>query len=199
MHQYACFSHDRVRVGRYIGAASVLGVSFASRFFDFFSSYSGWEFFSKISLTSGAIYFLLHFLFEKVLWRFSFFEVPNVSGVWDVSGKTLNEDGSTRYEWAAVIKIKQDWQKISICLDASKSKSESVTAIINKKNGPVDGWRVSYGYLNEPKIGDIHELNMHRGYCEVDFDSSVSIGDASYFNSSGRRTFGNMRWVRRKG
>lgn len=53
-----------------------------------------------------------------------------------------------------------------------------------------------YSYRNEPAIGQ-KELNPHVGYCELNFDESVTKADGDYFNNKGRTTFGRMALTRK--
>lgn len=196
MHDYAIFDHDRSRVGRWLGVAAVLLAGGIAQLLSYAQDASGFTAFTKATITTGAAYFGLHFLFNKFLWKLPFFNIPDISGKWLIEGKTLEEDGSTRWDWSAEVGIEQDWKTILIHLKTSKSQSYSYTASISKRHGPVGGWQLNYSYRNEPEINQIHELSAHKGYCEVQLDSALTHGTASYFNSGGRRTFGTMKFSR---
>lgn len=60
---------------------------------------------------------------------------------------------------------------------------------------PGHGFRVIYGYTNEPKHID-GELKSHRGMCEVVFSPDLTRGEGTYFNDHQRRTVGTMVWTR---
>lgn len=107
-------------------------------------------------------------------------------------GQTLNEDGGVKYNWDADINIEQNWKEIIVTLKTKNSQSYSQTATIEKRHG-FGGWLLSYSYKNEPKTEQYHELNAHKGYCQIEFDKDITKGDASYFNNNGRRTFGIMQ------
>lgn len=190
MHDYAVFGHDRTTVGRWLGVTSIILSGGIAQLFALANEITGFDAFTKASITTGLIYFTLHWAFNKWIWRLTFFEVPNINGTWDIVGRTLNEDGSTRYNWSGTIGIEQNWKQILINLNTGNSQSDSYTATLSKRNGPTGGWRLSYSYRNEPELEQIHELNPHKGYCEIDFNKELTIGKASYFNSAGRRTFG---------
>ncbi|WP_445117125.1 hypothetical protein [Acinetobacter sp. WZC-1] len=66
----------------------------------------------------------------------------------------------------------------------------SVSTNLVAIHGPTGGWLLSYSYRNEPELEKSYELNSHKGYCEIEFDKELKLGKASYFNNSGRRTFG---------
>ncbi|WP_375162330.1 Cap15 family cyclic dinucleotide receptor domain-containing protein [Vibrio harveyi] len=115
-----------------------------------------------------------------------------MNGVWKVKGTTLDEDGNAKFEWDAEIDIEQTWEKMVVCLKTSQSASESYTATLAKANGTRGGWLLSYSYSNNPNVDQYHELNSHKGYCEILLDKELKVGSAAYFNSNGRRTFGKM-------
>ena len=196
MHDYAIFGHDRAAIGRWLGLSSILLAGGVAQIFVWMHSLTGFEAFAKASITTGVIYFLLHWIFNKCVWKIPFFEIPNINGKWILNGQTLNDDGSTRYDWNGTIGIEQDWKSILIHLQTEKSQSKSYTATLSKKYGPTGGWLLSYSYKNEPELEHSHELNSHKGYCEIEFNIPLNIGKASYFNSAGRKTFGIMNLKR---
>ena len=154
------------------------------------SNLTGLDAFTKATITTGLVYLALHWLFNKWIWKVPFFEIPDISGEWKITGQTLNDDGSTKYDWNGVIGIEQTWKCILIHLRTPKSQSMSYTATLSRRYGPTGGWLLSYSYKNEPELEKAHELNSHKGYCEIEFDKELKYGKASYFNSSGRKTFG---------
>lgn len=199
MHEYAVFGHDRSSIGRWIGTAATIASGIIAQLLSWLNEISGWEAFTKATITTGAIYFALHYLFNKYAWRLLKKEIPDLSGKWEATGQTLNDDGSVRYNWTSEIGIEQDWKKILIHQKTQHSQSNSYTATILKKHGPTGGWLLSYSYKNEPELSMTHELNAHKGFCEIDIDSNLVQAKASYFNSGGRKTFGTIELKRSKG
>ncbi|PCF93875.1 pancortin-3 [Vreelandella nigrificans] len=198
MHDYAVFGHDRSAIGRWLGFISIALSGGIAQLLAIASNLSGIDAFTKATITTGIVYFFLHWIFNKWVWKVSFFEVPNINGTWELKGKTLNEDGTTKYDWEGSIGIEQTWKNIQIHLKTKKSQSESYTATLSRRFGPTGGWLLSYSYKNEPEIEQSHELNSHKGYCEVEFNKELTVGKASYFNSAGRKTFGVMNLRRVK-
>lgn len=192
MHEYAIFGHDRASIGRWLGIISLALAGGFTQLISWGYEQTGFEVFTKATITTGAIYYALHMLVNKIIWRRYFSEVPNLNGEWRVIGATLDEEGNTKYNWEASIGIEQTWEKICIHLRTSESQSQSYTANLLKKHGPTGGWLLSYSYKNEPEIEQSHQLNSHKGYCEIDFNNLLTTGKANYFNSGGRRTFGIM-------
>ncbi|MDN3403249.1 MULTISPECIES: pancortin-3 [unclassified Pseudoalteromonas] len=192
MHDYAVFGHDRSTIGRWLGFISIALSGGVAQLLAIASNLSGIEAFTKATITTGVVYFLLHWIFNKWVWKISFFEVPNLNGEWELKGQTLNDDGTTKFDWEGSIGIEQTWKNIQVHLKTKNSQSESYTATLSKRFGPTGGWLLSYSYKNEPEIEQSHELNSHKGYCEVEFNKELTVGKASYFNSAGRKTFGVM-------
>lgn len=193
MHDYAVFGHDRVVIGRWLGFASIVLAGGIAQLLTFANQLTGWSAFTKATITTGLIYVGLHWIFNKWVWKIPLFEIPDLNGKWLLSGQTLQEDGSVKYYWDGEIGIEQNWKQILIHMKTQNSQSNSYTATLSKRYGPTGGWLLSYSYKNEPEIEQSHELNPHKGYCEIEIDKNLTIGKASYFNSRGRRTFGVMK------
>ena len=197
MHDYAIFGHDRAAIGRWLGFGAIVISGGIAQLLTMANNLTGLDAFTKVTITTGLIYFTLHWLFNKWAWRITFFEIPDLNGSWEVKSKTLEEDGSTRFKWEGELGVEQDWKKVALHLKTSKSQSNSYTATLSKRYGPTGGWLLSYSYRNEPELEQQHELNSHKGYCEIEFDKELTVGRASYFNSAGRRTFGVMDLTRK--
>ena len=192
MHDYAVFGHDRAAVGRWLGVAAIILAGGIAQLCGYANSLTGTDVFTKATLTTGAVYFALHWLFNKIIWKFNCLDIPDLNGKWKVAGQSLNDDGTTRYNWDGEIAIEQTWKMICIHLKTTNSQSQSYTSSISKRFGPTGGWLLSYSYRNEPELEQSHELNSHKGYCEIEFDNTFNKGKASYFNSGGRKTYGVM-------
>ena len=199
MHDYAIFGHDRVAIGRWLGVGSILVAGGLSQVLTLAGSLTGWEAFGKATITTGLIYFALHWLFNKWVWKFKLLEIPDVSGEWSVVGRTLDEFGGVRWNWKGEIGIAQDWKQILIHLKTETSQSWSYTATFSKRNGPLGGWLLSYSYSNDPEAESSHELSPHKGYCEAELNKDLTAGKIRYFNHAGRNTFGVIEIKRKVG
>lgn len=197
MHDYAIFGHDRAAIGRWLGVASIVVAGTISQLLANMYGWTGIEAIGKATVTTAATYFILHWIFNNYAWKLPFFKIPDLAGTWNIKGKTLTEDGGTKYDWEADIAIEQTWKDITICLKSPNSKSYSQTATLEKRHG-FGGWLLSYSYTNEPATEQYHELNAHKGYCQIEFNKELTKGDASYFNNNGRRTFGIMQLEKAK-
>lgn len=196
MHDYAVFGHDRAAIGRWLGLVSIMLAGGLAQLLAWANSLTGIDAFTKATITTGIVYFALHWVFNKWVWKIPFFEIPDLNGKWKINGQTLEEDGGVKYEWSGEIGIEQNWKQTLIHLKTKNSQSNSYTATLSKRHGPTGGWLLSYSYRNEPELEQSHELSAHKGYCEIELDKSLKTGRASYFNSGGRRTFGIMTLTR---
>jgi hypothetical protein len=192
MHDYAIFGHDRSMIGRWIGFTSIILSGVITNLWIYAQSLTGWEAATKGGLTVGAIYFILNWAFNIIIWKIPVFKIPDLNGCWKINGITLDEDGSTKFNWSGTIGIEQNWKSILVHLKTATSQSKSYTATLSKRYGPIGGWLLSYSYRNEPELKESHELSAHKGYCEIEFDKKLLEGKAAYFNSGGRRTFGEI-------
>lgn len=193
MHDYAIFNHNRASIGRWLGVIALMLSGAITQCLVYVYSLTQVEAIAHTTITIGAIYFGLHWIFNNVVWKkISQFGIPNLNGKWEVQGKTLNEDGTTKFDWDGIIGIEQTWEKIAIHQQTETSQSHSYTATIEKING-LGGWLLSYSYGNDPYLEQQHELQSHKGYCQIQFDKKLKTARANYFNRQGRQTYGTMQ------
>jgi hypothetical protein len=203
-HEYSIVGHNRASIGRYLGALAALVASLVAAatisLVQVLNNYGFPAWTHKIvmvSLTGGIAYTAAHWLFNRFGWRFlSFFsQVPHIGGSWICSGRTINMDGETQFEWSAKITISQNWEKIRVRSETSTSASNSVSAALIPE--PDGCWMLMYSYRNEPCVGE-PELRPHVGYCELRFDKELNSADGDYFNAKGRGSFGRMSLKKEK-
>lgn len=103
MHDYAIFGHSRATIGRWLGVSSVILTGSVSSLLVWLYEATNIEAFATAIITPAIIYFVLHYCFDRFGWKIPFFSIPNISGIWSVKGETLNEDGSTKYNWVALL------------------------------------------------------------------------------------------------
>ncbi|WP_290570011.1 hypothetical protein [Idiomarina sp.] len=116
MHDYAVFGHDRAAIGRWLGVTSIVTAGGIAQLLAIASNLSGIDAFTRATITTGIIYFALHWIFNKWIWKVYFFNVPDIGGTWEVIGQTLNDDGSSKHDWNGVIGVEQTWKTISLHL-----------------------------------------------------------------------------------
>ena len=149
-------------------------------------------------LGAGAVFGALYWILNKWAWKWPgiglILKVPNISGVWECSGTTINSDGSTRHEWTAKVIIIQSWDKLRIRLTTETSGSSSICAALAQDS--VDGFVLLYHYRNDPRA-DAVSLASHTGCSVMIIATDLKSATGDYFNGRGRTTFGTMNWNKR--
>lgn len=146
---------------------------------------------------AGAVYLAVYWAFDRHVWKLGWvakaLKLPNLAGVWVCKGRSLAPDGNVTHRWDGTVQITQSWDRLKIRLTTNKSRSESIAAaLFSAEDG---GHRVMYHYINTPNV-DQPELNIHRGFAEITFDSRCAVAAGEYFNGQGRFTFGTFSWSR---
>jgi len=92
-------------------------------------------------------YGLLYLLFDAHIWRFAaklgLVSVPNLNGLW--SGTLISSHDGHRSEHGVYVTIKQTWSRMSIILEAEKSRSHSVVIGLATENQTLP--RLVYNYV----------------------------------------------------
>lgn len=199
-HEYAIIGHKRAEIGRWLGFASVLLAPILTSVFTWASSLpllttSIQTKMVAFTISTGVVYAALYWLFNRYVWRWlnSVLGIPDLSGIWSVTGRSLTLEGELKFEWSGTLKISQKWDRIAIELKTDQSGSFSETAsVLLKHDGAA---KLSYSYQNHPKAGE-PELQKHQGFCELTFDDVRGSAEGHYFNSLGRYSFGRMQLAR---
>lgn len=149
-------------------------------------------------LGAGAVFGLLYWVLNKWAWKWPgiglALKVPDISGTWDCVGKTLKDDGSTKYEWQAEVIIVQSWDKLRIRLATKTSGSSSISAAL--AHDSVDGFVLLYHYRNDPNVG-ASGLAPHMGCSVMTIAKDLQSATGDYFNGRGRISFGTLNWKKR--
>lgn len=198
MHNYAVLGHSRVGTGRWLNIMAMILTAAITSAITLLANLTDIAAIAGLPVTVGIVFGLLHLAFNKWGWKLLTFAqyYPDVKGTWIAKGQTLSEDGSTKYNWDAELIIQQEYETLSVTLKTNQSESTSDTGSITKLPSQ-NGWRLSYGYQNTPRSEQSHELNSHRGFCEITFDRELQSAQAQYFNNNGRRTHGIMHLERK--
>lgn len=203
-HEYSVIDHPRAAVGRWLGSAAGAIAAFITviapiitGWFDQLHVAVGTPRWVVAPIAAGVVFALVHLAFDKLVWRWplvrTFLRIPDLNGVWDVSGRTMNPVPGAPDEWTGEIRITQTWEKIWVHLKTGQSCSSSKAASLLRQPGA--GCILMYSYRNEPRIGEA--ITPHVGYAELTFDEDLTGADGEYFNSKGRTTFGRMTLTRR--
>lgn len=208
MHEYAIIGHQRATVGRWIAVASISSAPVLTSFLLGLGKLPWLVWLSGVlgmGVTSGVVYFTLHWVFNTFGWRCLRRKLPDLNGKWAVVGATLNEDRSTRFDWSGELEIVQQWDRLSIALKTATSGSDSESgSILVLPNGDC---KLSYSYQNRPRPGPADaatlagapQLQKHQGFCELEFDRERKSAFGHYFNAQGRLSFGTMKLTKKAG
>lgn len=195
-HEYAVIGHKRSEVGRWIGLASIMAaplitypLTLASQLS--FLSESLQAKLATFTLSTGFVYLVLYWIFNKYGWRWlnKLLDIPDLSGKWQVHGVTLEQKGEVPSEWQREMTISQKWDRMAIELHSGPSSSYSESASILVKHN--NETRLSYSYQNHPRPGE-PDLYKHQGFCELVFDPDCRSAEGHYVNSQGRHTYGKL-------
>ena len=149
-------------------------------------------------LSAGTAFGLLYWVLNKWAWKWPgighALKVPDISGTWDCSAKSLEGSGSIKFEWLGEVTIVQSWDKLRIRLATKTSRSSSISAAL--AHDSVDGYVLLYHYRNDPKIGTV-DLASHTGCSVMTIAKDLKTATGDYFNGRGRMTFGTMNWTKR--
>src|SRR5262249_5123920 len=153
VHTYSMKDCARERYIFYLAVAAVAGAAAANQL----AGYVG----VALGLTAVAVFTVIFLVFDRWAWRMPFIarivRIPDLAGTWNLSGRSRGADGQER-DWTAVARIEQSWSRIAISIETVTSWSRSGMAAV--EHDPGHGFRLVYGYVNEPKSTD-GELRSH--------------------------------------
>jgi hypothetical protein len=198
-HEYTVIGHSRSAWGRRMGALAgglaALGALFAAAALRLAERLGRDDEVPDVVLwpvTAALVYGGVHWLFNQYVWRWRWFTrflgVPDISGRWNVCGRTLNPADGVPADWVGELIVSQTWEKIQVYLKTAHSASQSKAASLIHERGV--GYRLLYSYQNVPRAGE--PLQPHVGYAEVLFSEGLLAGEGEYFNNKGRVTFGRL-------
>ncbi|WP_215746813.1 hypothetical protein [Gluconobacter sp. P1C6_b] len=140
-------------------------------------------------ITAALIYSIVSWIFRNFAWKWKrvpgILKMANLNGRWEVKGSALSEKNE---DWSGIITITQDYEKISIALEAGNSNSFSSAASMFLL--PSGQLRLQYIYENTPKPGS-GEIYYHIGCCELLFDKDILNASGHYFTKE-RASSGGM-------
>lgn len=191
MHPYATDSNERKLIPVILVIVSVLFALLLNRILNTLQYFPPWW----IDVPSFVgFYGLFYMIFDKYLWRASFFrtirliKVPDLNGIW--KGHLTSSFTSNAKKYNVTIKINQSWTKISINMGTQYSKSRSLTASLLVEY--FDEIILSYEYLNEPLPNARSSMNIHRGATRLTLLSGHQELDGDYYSGRGRQNFGAL-------
>lgn len=189
MHQYATDSEERRNV---IVGIALLSVALAYGL-HWFTKAVNWEIPWWMDAPSvWGIAGIIYELFDKRLWRCSFFQkvgivkLPDLNGKWQGIGYTSFEGGKP-YE--VELQIRQTWTHLSVYLETAQSISRSLTASLsmNEPEGPV----LTYEYRNDPKPNALPSMHSHRGTAVLRLRNGDCL-KGEYYSGRDRQNYGSL-------
>ena len=145
------------------------------------------------------IFGILYELFDKWLWRVSILrrigivKVPDLNGRWDVEGHTSFD---SNLSFSGEIVIQQTWTAISVFMEATNSRSHSLSASLLVEQP--EGCILSYEYRNEPKPRAPSTMHAHRGTCVLRLKDAEFL-EGEYYSGRDRQNYGGLLLRRRTG
>jgi len=195
MHPYATDSHERTNVIMGLAILSVALAWLLNRLLEMLQIVPSWW----INAPSALGFFgLLYKLFDKHLWSWSLLRkigivrVPDLSGQWEVEGKTSFDKSS----FTGYALIKQTWTTISIIFETDLSISKSLTASLLVEQP--EGVTLSYEYRNDPKPNASPTMHSHRGTTVLRL-KDASIMEGEYYTGRDRQNYGSLELRRIQG
>lgn len=195
MHAYTTNSAERKFVPLYIAGASILAAWVLNRVLGAMQFALPWWIDAPSVI---GFYGLLYAIFNKYLWRWQILriigvvKVPDLNGIWNGYVASSFDKHATKYD--AILRIVQNWTRISIILETVYSKSSSlIAAIVTEDPDTV----LSYEYLNEPMPNAKHTMHTHRGTARLTMQSNGKALEGEYYTGRDRQNFGILRFERR--
>lgn len=146
-------------------------------------------------------YWIIKKVYSKWLWKvqilsgkIKFSKIPNLNGDWRGVLNSHNSGNQMQIEFKA--KVFQDWDKLSIILETSFSKSES--SYCHMSFVSPEGAYLTYLYVNKPKIGAPADFQIHNGLCELLISKNEKSMEGEYFTGRGRSTIGNIEFYKKE-
>jgi SMODS-associating 2TM, beta-strand rich effector domain len=193
MHAYSTDS-DRSRIAYLLLAVlAVLGAWLLSRLFDALNVTPPWWLDTPSVL---GFYGLLWKGYDRFAWRWrvgalGLSDVPNLAGTW--TGTIVSaRDESTVYP--ATLTINQSASRMLVSMETTTSRSHSVMAALNCRQGPYQG--LHYGYENWPKALAQSAMAPHSGQAHLRLSADGDRLDGDYETDRHRGNVGKMSFSR---
>ena len=192
MHPYATDSNERRSIPKLITVLSIIVALGFDRLQTHTALNVPWWLDSPSVI---GFYGMLHYFFNKSLWKFNIFrriglvKLPNLNGIW--KGYAFSSFDNYTKEYEATFTIRQNWNGISIVgeFEVSKSHSTSASILIDDRTGTT----VNYSYTNEPSVKAIKDMEMHHGFTNLIFNSHDQELSGTYYSGRGRQNIGELK------
>jgi len=196
MHSYSTDTRERRVIAFFIAAAAIgasIGIGYLLTRAEI--AIPGWV----SPLDALTFYGMIYWLFDVVIWKWSFIgririsRLPDLSGVWQGYVTTTRSGSSAPVNTSTAITmtIRQTWTRLSIRTQTAQSSSRSLSAnmIVSEE------CTLSYEYHNEPGAGAPEPLHAHRGLATLSLKGDKLHGE--YFSGRDRQNIGTIEVMRR--
>ncbi|MEC3911454.1 hypothetical protein U5A82_13570 [Sphingobium sp. CR2-8] len=118
--------------------------------------------------------------------------MSDICGLWTLTAKALNQDGSLLYDWDARVQIEPDGDgSVQMTVDSEHSKSRAISAGAQVRTMPDGRTTLLYDYIADPT----HEGTASHdffGLVRYVFDAAGDGAQGHYLNYNGRYTLGEL-------
>lgn len=143
-------------------------------------------------------YGLLQWVVDSFAWEWGWYRgfglaaIPSLAGEWHVELASSHDQHNVTH--AGTLRVRQDFQRLSIELDMPGSVSSSFTAavLVDRGTRPL----LSYQYRNRPKSGARDTMTAHDGAAELTL-TNENVLEGEYFTGRGRQNHGRLKATRR--
>ena len=194
MHDYAIDSRERVFVVRILFMASALVAGIAAALIPADLIPMRWLLpIPSIALVFGVSYWA----FDNWFWRWRFLRVlrlvsvPDLRGTW--TGSIASSYTGFEKTQPVTVTIEQTWTKIVVRLNATESRSWSITASV-LTNSP-EGLVLTYLFDNQPEAESAKTMERFRG-TTVLVSATPDRLEGYYYTGRGRGTHGSLKLCR---
>jgi hypothetical protein len=191
-HPYAINSEERTQITFFLAVLAIfLSLGLAGLFRQMNWTPPLWIDVSSVPVLFG----LLYSFFSRVAWKWGWLRravwilsTPVLLGSWSGTVQS-NYDGTVGQSHDIEVIIGQDWTHITVRLIARNSKSHSVSASIDVTE---DECVLIYDYLNEPNMGAVTTMHMHRGTARLVLVAADRL-EGDYYTGRDRENIGAIR------
>lgn len=144
-----------------------------------------------ITISFGAIFGIIYFLFDNFIWKLLIYTktVISLDGKWNVKGiSSYKDENGKNFTFDMYVIIKQTFTKIEIYTETESSTSKSNMASIELNHAqPI----FQYTFENIPKNMANDELQRHPGLMKLRIESNTAMS-GDYFSGKHRLRYGEL-------
>jgi hypothetical protein len=196
MHCYTVDSGESDKRIIYQALLSILGIYLINQILGYFKIDFPWWLESPSILS---LYKALSTLFNKKLWKYSFWKFlgipnrPDFNGIWEGNLKSSFDDFSAVTKFTLTIKQTYDEIQISGHTPNSSSFSTSAVLFLSKPSKP----SLCYTFKNTPNPDAINTMANHDGTAFLSISENKIELNGTYYTGRGRQNYGKIALTKR--